>query len=449
MTTLPNDPALHSTQDRYNAFHILTKPIGPICNLDCKYCFYLEKEKMYPETKSFRMSDELLENYVRQYIQSQNAPEISFAWQGGEPTLMGVNFFRRAVELQRKYAGGKQISNALQTNGVLLNDEWCAFFKQHQFLIGLSIDGPRSLHDKYRVDKGGKTTFDAVMAGMECLKRHRVDFNTLTVVHKYNQHHALEIYRFLRQVGSGHMQFIPIVERMGDAHDHFAAPPEPDGTGENSPVTQWSVTSEVYGDFLCSIFDEWVRNDVGRIFVQMFEVQLAIWMGQPSSLCIFSEKCGKALAMEHNGDLYSCDHYVYPKYKIGNINATPMNDLIQSAPQKKFGSDKLDALPKYCLECDVRFACNGECPKHRFIKTPDGEEGLNYLCAGYKKFFRHIDPYMKAMCELLNKNRSPAGVMAIAAREDRAKREAAFKSAAPNAPCPCGSGKKFKQCCMR
>jgi uncharacterized protein len=424
MTTPPGTGTpLHTTQERYHAFHIMTKPTGPLCNLDCKYCFYLEKEKLYPESQNFRMSDELLENYVRQYIQSQNVPEISFAWQGGEPTLMGVKFFRRAVELQQKYAEGKRIHNAFQTNGVLLNDEWCAFFKEHNFLIGLSIDGPRTLHDRHRVDKGGAPTFDAVLRGMALLQRHGVEFNTLTVVHRHNQHHALSIYRFLREAGSKFMQFIPIVERLGDSKEHFAPPPDAGGMEEaRPPVTQWSVTPEGYGDFLCTIFDEWARNDVGSIFVQIFEVQLAIWMGEPSSLCLFTQKCGKGMALEHNGDLYACDHYVYPKYKLGNIADRPLNDLVLSPQQIKFGSDKLDTLPKYCLKCDVRFACHGECPKHRFIKTPDGEDGLNYLCAGYKKFFHHIDPHMRAMCDLLGKKRSPAGVMALIARQDREKK---------------------------
>jgi len=403
------------------SFHIMTKPIGPICNLDCKYCFYLEKEKMYPETRNFRMSDEVLEAYVKQYIEQQTAPEIIFAWQGGEPTLMGLPFFKRAVELQKKYCPpGKRLENALQTNGTLLNAEWCEFFRENNFLIGISIDGPRHLHDKYRVDKGGKPTFDAVMRGIELMKKHRVEFNTLTVVNRQNSAHALDVYRFLREHGSGFMQFIPLVERVGEGQS-FAAPPD-DPTQTPSPVTPWSVESVTYGEFLVQIFDEWVRNDVGNVFVQLFDVQLAIWSGLPSAMCVFAEKCGRAMAMEHNGDLYSCDHYVYPRYKLGNILQSNMHALVLSEPQQKFGSDKLDTLPKYCLKCEVRFACNGECPKHRFISTPDGEPGLNYLCAAYKRFFKHVDPYMKQMAELIKAKKPAALIMAQLARKERGKR---------------------------
>jgi uncharacterized protein len=404
------------------AFHVMTKPIGAICNIDCKYCYYLEKEELYPDTRNFRMTDATLENYVRQYIEAQSAPEISFAWQGGEPTLLGVDFFRKAVALQKKYCPpGKRITNALQTNGTLLNAEWCDFFRENTFLIGLSIDGPRDLHDYYRVDKGGNPTFDKVMNGLELLKAHRVEYNTLTVVNRQNSRRPLDVYNFLKQHGSGFMQFIPLVERVGEGHG-FAAPPDPanlDDSGKALPVTPWSVESNQYGEFLNTIFDEWVRNDVGNVFIQLFEVQLAIWLGNPAALCVFAETCGGAMAMEHNGDLYSCDHYVYEKFKLGNINETPIATLANSAVQNKFGLDKRDALPKYCRECDVRFACNGECPKHRFIKTPDGEEGLNYLCAGYKRFFHHIDPYMKQMGELVRARKPASLIMTQLARQRR------------------------------
>ena len=407
------------------AFHVMTKPIGAICNIDCKYCYYLEKEELYPGTRNFRMTDATLENYVRQYIEAQSAPEISFAWQGGEPTLLGVEFFRKVVELQKKYCpAGKRITNALQTNGTLLNTEWCEFFRENNFLIGLSIDGPRDLHDYYRVDKGGKPTFDKVMQGLELLKIHHVEYNTLTVVNRQNSRRPLDVYNFLKQHGSGFMQFIPLVERVGSGHG-FAAPPDPAtldaaDAGETAlPVTPWSVESNQYGEFLNAIFDEWVRNDVGNVFIQLFEVQLAIWLGNPAALCVFAETCGGAMAMEHNGDLYSCDHYVYPKFKLGNINETPIATLANSALQTKFGLDKRDALPKYCRECDVRFACNGECPKHRFITTPDGDEGLNYLCAGYKRFFHHIDPYMKQMCELVRARKPASLIMTQLARQRR------------------------------
>ena len=409
--------------DAGRGFHFLTKPVGPICNLDCHYCFYLEKEKLYPGEKSWRMSDEVLEEYVRQYIQSQPIPEISFAWQGGEPTLLGVEFFRKAVALQKKYAQGKTISNAIQTNGTLLDDEWCEFLAANRFLVGISIDGPAELHDKYRVDKGQKPTFDRVMRGLELLKKHRVDFNTLTVVNRANSQKPLEVYRFLKSIGSQFLQFIPLVERAASTEAktegyHFAAPPLPFDGQKSPPVTEWSVEAAQYGIFLCAIFDEWVRHDVGKTFVQLFDVALGNWMGLGSGLCVFAEKCGAALAMEHNGDVYSCDHYVYPRYKLGNVMNQSLGAMVNSPEQMRFGNDKLDSLPKFCRECEVRFACNGECPKHRFIQTPDGEAGLNYLCAAYKKFFHHVDPYMRAMAMLLENRRPPAEIMrmAVAAR---------------------------------
>jgi uncharacterized protein len=398
-------------------FHVLTKPIGPICNLDCKYCFYLEKESLYPDERKWRMSDDVLDRYIHQYIHDQPTSEIHFAWQGGEPTLLGVGFFRKVVELQRKHAGGKSIDNALQTNGTLLDDEWCEFLAAEKFLIGLSIDGPRELHDRYRVDKRQKPTFDAVMRGLGLLKKHGVDFNTLTVVNAENSRHPRMVYDFLKSIGSTFMQFIPLVERKATLQLsigglEFAEPPSPDQSApESSPVTEWSVESVQYGKFLCSIFDRWVRTDVGTIFVQLFDVALGNWMGMGSGLCVFAEKCGAALAIEHNGDLYSCDHYVYPKYRLGNIMNQSLGEMVGSPKQIKFGNDKSDSLPQYCRQCDVRFACNGECPKHRFIKTPDGESGLNYLCAAYKQFFHHINPYMRAMAALLENGHAPARIM--------------------------------------
>lgn len=437
----------------------MTKPVGPICNLDCKYCFYLEKEKLYGDHEKWRMPDDVLEAYIRQYIEQQDVPEINFAWQGGEPTLLGVGFFRHVVELQQKYAAGKKIANALQTNGTLLDDEWCEFLTASRFLVGLSIDGPRELHDRYRVDKHQKPTFDAVVRGLDFLKKHETDFNTLTVVNRANSQRPLDVYRFLKEIGSGYLQFIPLVERLPDgplkvlnnevALD-FAEPLLPGGEpGRTSPVTGWSVEAKQYGEFLCSIFDEWVRQDVGRYFVQIFDVALGNWMGLGSTLCVFAEKCGVALAMEHNGDVYSCDHYVYPRYKLGNLMNAGLAQMIYSPEQQKFGSDKLDSLPKYCRDCEVRFACNGECPKHRFINTPEGEPGLNYLCPAYKRFFNHIDPYMKAMADLLSAGRPAADLMRMIAGEERASQTAkSWAAANRNDPCPCGSGLKFKRCCM-
>jgi uncharacterized protein len=403
-------------------FHVLTKPIGPICNLDCKYCFYLEKQQLYPDEKQWRMSDEVLEEYIRQYIQYQPVPEIHFAWQGGEPTLLGVEFFRKAVALQKKYAGGKTIDNALQTNGTLLDDEWCKFLAREKFLVGLSIDGPRELHDKYRVDKGQKPTFDAVVRGLNLLKRHKVEFNTLTVVNQFNSQQPLKVYRFLKKIGSGFIQFIPLVERRAPAEMKmrgfdFAAPPTPSKPEPvSSPVTEWSVQAEQYGSFLCAIYDEWVRHDVGKTFVQLFDVALGNWMGLGSALCVFAEKCGTALAVEHNGDLYSCDHYVYPRYRLGNLMNQSLGTMVSSPQQKTFGDDKFNSLPQFCRQCEVRFACNGECPKHRFIKTPDGEDGLNYLCPAYKKFFNHIDNSMRTMAQLLNKGYPAAEIMKFKSR---------------------------------
>ncbi|MEO6965578.1 MAG: anaerobic sulfatase-maturation protein [Acidobacteriaceae bacterium] len=389
----------------------MAKPTGPICNLDCKYCFYLEKENLYPGNHSWAMSEEVLESYIRQYIQSQAAPTITFAWQGGEPTLLGIEFFRKVVELEQKHSDGRPIANAFQANGVLLNDSWAEFFAENHFLVGLSIDGPRELHDCYRVNKGGKATFDSVMAGIGCLKKYDVEFNTLTVVNRTNSYHPLDVYRFLREVGSGYMQFIPIVERItrspGLEGLHLIGP----NWKSSAEVSDWSVEPLQYGEFLCTIFDEWVRRDVGQSFVQIFDVALESWHGMPQGLCVFRETCGAALAIEHNGDLYSCDHFVYPENNLGNIMAAPLESLVKSSQQRRFGTAKRTSLPRYCRECEVRFACNGECPKHRFLQTPDGEPGLNYLCAGYKRFFQHIDPYMEFMAGELQSDRAPANVM--------------------------------------
>ena len=419
-------------------FHLLTKPVGPICNLDCKYCFYLEKEKLYPGETQWRMSDAVLAEYVRQYIHSQPGPEINFAWQGGEPTLLGVEFFSKAVALQKEFADGKTIFNAIQTNGTLLDDEWCEFLAANKFLVGLSVDGPAELHDQYRVDKRQQPTFVDVMRGLELLKKHGVEFNTLTVISRANSQSPLEVYRFLKSIGSQFLQFIPLVERaapteMRAAGYDFAAPPllrsadhrvgtlqlnSPQRAGTvpgAPPVTAWSVQAEQYGNFLCAIFDEWVRHDVGRTFVQLFDVALGNWMGLGSSLCAFAEKCGAALAIEHNGDVFSCDHYVYPRHQLGNVMNQSLGAMVDSPQQIKFGDDKSDSLPEFCRECEVRFACNGECPKHRFISTTAGEPGLNYLCAGYKKFFNHIAPHMQMMARLLRNDEAPARIMEMLA----------------------------------
>ncbi|MCJ7558844.1 MAG: anaerobic sulfatase maturase [Gammaproteobacteria bacterium] len=394
------------------AFHLLAKPAGAICNLGCKYCFFLSKENLYPGS-SFRMPNDILEDYIRQYIQSQRVPEATISWQGGEPTIMGLDFFRRSVEYAEKYKKtGMTIQYTLQTNGTLLDDEWCQFFRENNFLVGLSLDGPRELHDVYRVDKGGNPTFDRVMRGLRLMQGHAVQFNILACVHAANADHPLDVYRFFRdEAGAEFIQFIPIVERDNET-----------GFQEGNKVTDRSVRAEQYGTFLITIFDEWVRRDVGRIFVQIFDVSLAAWVGEPPGLCIFSPTCGTALALEHNGDLYSCDHFVEPGYLLGNIREQSMIDLVASEKQRRFGLDKLNTLPLYCQKCSVRFACQGGCPKNRFIETPDGESGLNYLCAGYKAFFEHIDQPMRTMAELLRRNRAPAEIMLMLATEDTDKR---------------------------
>ncbi|MFH1568746.1 MAG: anaerobic sulfatase-maturation protein [Gemmatimonadota bacterium] len=424
----------------------MAKPTGSVCNIDCAYCFYLEKEKLYPGRGNWRMSDEVLELYVRQYIEAQDVPAVNFAWQGGEPTLMGVDFYRRAVELQRQYAGGKEITNAFQTNGLLLDDEWGQFLAENRFLVGVSIDGPQELHDRYRLDKGQRPTFERVMAGVEVLKRHGAQFNTLTVLQNHNADYPLEVYGFLKGIGSRFLQFIPIVERA-------AAEPGPDGLELVAPdhegqarVMRWSVGSFQYGRFLCRVFDEWVRRDVGQYFVQLFDVSLGCWLGQEASLCIFAATCGDALIIEHNGDLYSCDHFVYPQHRLGNLRDLSARQMVSGAQQRQFGADKRDALPRFCRQCEYRFACHGGCPKHRFERTPDGEAGLNYLCRGYQLYFRHVAPYMEVMAAQLRRGQPAAAVMAWARQRDELA-AAARRPPGRNELCPCGSGRKYKRCC--
>lgn len=396
----------------------MAKPIGPLCNLDCQYCFYLEKAALFPANERFRMSDDVLEEYIRQYISEQDVPEISFAWQGGEPTLLGVDYFRRVVELQNRHRGGKRVLNAFQTNGTLLDDAWCAFFAENRFLVGLSLDGPPKLHDALRVNKRGGGTYQHVIRGLRLLQKHRVEFNTLTVVNRINAAKPLELYRFLRDTGSGYLQFIPVVERLPDADARalgldLAAPPCADEEGAvRLPVTEWSVEPRQYGNFLCAIFDEWVQRDVGKTFVQLFDVTLGNWMGLGSSLCYFSETCGTALAIEHNGDVFSCDHYVYPHFHLGNVLNSSLGNMVASEFQQQFGNAKRDSLPAYCRACDVRHLCHGECPKRRFLRAPDGEPGLNYLCSAYKKFFHHSAPAMRHMAALLRAGRPASEVMA-------------------------------------
>jgi len=393
-----------------DSFSVVIKPIGPKCNLACRYCYYLDKDQLYPKARRFRMSDRVLEAFTRDYIGARrNEAEITFVWQGGEPTLLGRGFFRKALEFQRRYRPpGLRISNALQTNGTLLNERWVAFLREHDFLVGLSIDGPRRLHDRYRATRKGAPTFDAVMRALRLLRREQVEFNTLTVVHRANARHGREVYRFLRGEGVRFMQFIPLVERLG-GNGSLAAPlVGPTAPNDTQIVAPWSVPAQGFGRFMGAVFDEWVRRDVGSIFVQLFDVQLGLWSGQPSTLCVHAETCGQALALEHNGDLYTCDHFVYPGHRLGNIKNRAIDDLARLPRQRRFGQDKRDSLPRCCRECAFLFACNGGCPKHRFAHTPDGQPGLNYLCPSYKYFFAHTSPTMRVMAGLLHAGRPPA-----------------------------------------
>ena len=430
--------------------HVIAKPIGPICNLHCDYCFYLDKESLYGQGESWRMSDETLEAYVRQYIEAQPemVDEIDFAFQGGEPTLLGIDFFRRALQLQGKHARkGMRIHNSLQTNGVLLDDRWCEFLREHDFLVGLSLDGPINLHDKYRRDKQGGGTFERVCRAMRRLFRHGVEFNALTCVHRANADHPVRVYRFLRDAGVRFIQFIPVVQRP---QDPLAGTPASDARPEEL-VTPPSVRPEQFGRFLVEVFDEWLHHDVGRVFVREFDQTLAAWAGAKPSLCVYTRHCGRALALEHNGDLYSCDHFVDPPHRLGNIHEAPIRELVNSPRQEQFGLDKEQRLPETCRQCRHLFACHGACPKDRFVAPPDDRPGLHYLCQGYKMFFEYVDPYMKAMAAEVRAGRPAAGVMhQLRARQQRACEEAvAAGLVRRNDPCPCGSGRKFKSCCMR
>lgn len=412
------------------AFHIMAKPTGAACNLNCDYCFFLKKANLYPGS-SFRMSDEVHEAYIRQLFEAHQAPQVTVAWQGGEPTLMGLDFFKRSVDLQKKYARpGVRIENTFQTNGILLDGTWCQFFHANSFLVGLSMDGPEELHDFYRKDKGGQGTFDRVMAAARLLQEHKVEFNILCTVNSKNADHPLDVYRFFRdELGAHYIQCIPIVER-----DNYT------GNQEGNRVTERSVEPGQFGRFLIGIFDEWVKKDVGSSFVLNFDGALAGWLGMAGTVCIFGRTCGLGMALEHNGDLYSCDHFVEPKNLLGNILKTPLLDLVASEKQRKFGQDKKDSLPRACRECEVVHICNGECPKNRFLETPDGEPGLNYLCAGYKAFIKHADRPMRIMADLVRQNRPASEVMAVLAGEGTHLKAKPTRSGR-NGPCPCGSGK--------
>jgi uncharacterized protein len=392
----------------------MSKPIGPVCNLRCEYCFYLEKETFYPDGEEYRMSDEVLEAYIRQVSEAHaDIPELLFAWQGGEPTLMGIEFYEKALGLQRKYAGGKPVTNTLQTNGTLMDEKWCRFLKKNNFLVGLSLDGPEDLHDRFRRDAGGEGTHAKVMRALKLMKKHGVEFNVLACVNRETAKHPLEVYRWFRDNGVEFIQFIPIVELAPNEESsslglQLGVPTAPGDT--ESEVTEWTVLPEDWGDFLNTIFDEWVRNDVGSVFVMNFEWALVSFIGLQMPACFFSPVCGNAGIIEHNGDIYSCDHFMYPRYRLGNILTDNLKEMMASGKQKEFGVEKGN-LPRYCRECRVLKACYGECPKHRFRTTPDGEPGLNYLCEGYKRYFTHILPYLKAMTDLLSAGKPVSDIM--------------------------------------
>ncbi len=420
------------------SFHVLAKPTGAICNLDCTYCFFLSKEELYPGDR-FRMPEELLELYLTQLFESQPDGDVTVAWQGGEPTLMGVEFFRRVVETAERLRRRTQhLHHTIQTNGTLLTEEWAALLAEHQFLVGVSIDGPPDLHDRYRVDKHGRPSSERVLRGLALLQRHDVDVNILCTVHAGNQDHPLDVYRYFRDdLGVRFIQFIPIVERIEAARDAAEQAAARDAAEQGAPVTDRSVDPDAWGRFLTTIFDEWFRNDMGDVFVQLFDASLAAWCAIPTPLCIFSETCGRGLALEHNGDVYSCDHFVEPEHLLGNIRTTHLADLVSSPAQRDFGRAKADTLPAMCRSCDYRFACHGECPKNRIVLTPDGEPGLNYLCAGYLAFWKHVDGPMRLMARLLASGRPATDVAAV------------ISAAGRNDPCPCGSGRKAKLCHQR
>ncbi len=443
MPAMPDDNLTARTPP---GFHLLAKPSGSTCNIDCTYCFFLSKEALYPNEKS-RMSDATLDAYIRQLLESHRTPTVTVAWQGGEPTLMKVEFFRRSIELVEKYRRpGQVVEHTFQTNGILLDDEWCTFFKEHNVLVGLSVDGPRELHNTYRVDRGKNGTFDKVMKGWRFLRKHGVEFNILCTVNAANEKHGRTVYRFFRdEMHAKWVQFIPIIERASAETIDIANlgwSDQPNRkrllyTQDGNLVTNRSVGGEQYGRFLVEIFEEWVRHDVGEVYVQLFDVTLEAYFGR-HLLCIHAPTCGYGPALEYNGDVYTCDHFVEPRYKLGNIHDTPLVQLVASAAMRKFGDDKRDSLTAQCRSCEVKPLCNGGCPKDRFALSRDGEQGQNYLCAGLELFFKHTRPAMRTMAQLLQRGCAPSDIMALTAAEDA--------KSGPYQLCPCGSGKKFRFC---
>lgn len=394
--------------------YVMTKAAGSSCNLACRYCYYLEKGNLFKDRqpdRRFILSDELLERFIKMYLESQTMPEVLFCWHGGEPLMRPLSFYRKVMDLQKKYARGLAIENSIQTNGTLLNDEWCRFFKDNNWLVGISIDGPQEFHDEYRRNRIGAPSFRKVMQGINLLKKHDVEWNAMAVVNDFNADHPIEFYRFFKEIECRYIQFTPIVERIIPRHDgrYLASPMDP----EKTPLADFSVSPEQWGNFLCAVFDEWVRGDVGDYFIQLFDATLANWVGEQPGVCTMARTCGHAGVMEYNGDVYSCDHFVFPEYRLGNIRTHTLVEMMYGERQQKFGSDKYNKLPKQCNECKYLFTCNGECPKNRFSLTSDGEPGLNYLCTGYRKFFDHVAPYMDFMANELKNQRPPANVMKI------------------------------------
>ena len=391
--------------------YVMLKPAGAHCNLACKYCYYLEKNKLYPTAQRHLMSDEMLEQFTREYIEAQTMNQVLFTWHGGEPLLRSIDFYRKALSLQQKYAGGRRIDNVIQTNGTLLTDEWCEFFAQNHWLVGISIDGPQPDHDHYRLTAAGKPSWKKVMQGIKLLKKHGVEWNAMAVVNAYNANHPLEFYRFFKENGCQFLQFTPIVERQTRHEDGRTLASLADK--DEISLSEASVAPEQWGYFLCAIFDEWVRKDVGKIFVEIFDCTLANWMGISPGICAYSKECGHAGVMEHNGDVYSCDHFVFPEYKLGNIRDHSLIDMLYGEQQQEFSRLKHSSLPRQCKECDMEFACHGECPKNRFMKDKYGDSGLNYLCPGYYHYYQHVAPYMDYMKQELMAQRPPSNIMKV------------------------------------
>ena len=391
--------------------YVMLKPAGAHCNLACKYCYYLEKNNLYQNSHRHLMTDEMLEQFTREYIEAQTMPQVLFTWHGGEPLMRSIDFYKKALALQKKYAHGKQIDNVIQTNGTLLTDEWCEFFAKNHWLVGISIDGPQEYHDHYRVTPAGKPSWEKVMQGIQLLKKHRVEWNAMAVVNAYNAEHPLEFYHFFRDNGCQYLQFTPIVERLTEHEDGRTLASLADD--REIPLADASVTPQQWGNFLCTIFDDWVRHDVGKTFVEIFDCTLANWMGVLPGICAYSKECGHAGVMEHNGDVYSCDHFVFPEYKLGNIRDQSLIDMLYGEKQQAFSRLKHTSLPRQCKECDMEFACHGECPKNRFEKDKYGEPGLNYLCQGYYQYYTHVAPYMDFMKRELLAQRPPANIMNV------------------------------------